>query len=143
MKPCKGAPGKAGRHLRRAMAATVVMALAGCAATTATPEQQVATLAHQRWQHLVGGEWQKAYNMLTPAYRQLHDLRHYQSGFSGAVQWKRAEVATVACEPERCEARIELTTASPFARRPGETISTFFTETWLLEEGRWYYHEKP
>lgn len=143
MKPCKGTPGKAGRHLRQAMAATALMALAGCAVTTATPEQQVTALANQRWQHLVGGEWQKAYNMLTPAYRQLHDLRQYQSGFSGAVQWRRAEVATVACEPERCEARIELTVASPFPRRPGETISTFFTETWLREEGRWYYYEKP
>lgn len=143
MKPSKSARCKAGGRFGLATAAAALVVLAGCATAPAAPEQQVAGLAGQRWQHLIGGEWQKAYDMLSPAYRQLHDLRQYQSGFSGAVQWRRADVASVACEPERCEVRIELTVASPFARRPGETISTFFTETWLQEEGRWYYYEKP
>lgn len=126
--------------------AAAMAALAGCATTattTSAPEQQVSQLASQRWGHLIDGQWQKAYDMLTPAYRSLHDLREYQSQFKGAVQWRRAEVANTTCEAEKCEVRIELTVASPFGRGKGDTISTFFTETWLNEGGRWYYYEKP
>lgn len=120
-----------------------VAALSGCATTATPPEQQTSQLASQRWGYLIDGQWQKAYDMLTPAYRNLHDLREYQSQFKGAVQWKRAEVANATCEAEKCEVRIELTVASPFGRGKGDTISTFFTETWLNEGGRWYYYEKP
>lgn len=124
------------------LAATALLA-AGCATTADAPDQQVSRLANQRWGYLIDGQWQKAYDMLTPGYRNLHDLREYQSQFKGAVQWRRAEVAQATCEAEKCDVRIELTVASPFARGKGDTISTFFTETWLKEDGRWYYYEKP
>ncbi len=123
--------------------AAATLALAGCASTLNTPEAQVAQLANQRWGHLIAGDWQKAYDMLTPGYRNLHDVREYQAQFKGAVQWKKAEVASTTCEPEKCEVRIGLTVASPFGRGKGDTISTFFNETWLKEGDRWYYYEKP
>ncbi|PVY91776.1 hypothetical protein C8C95_2634 [Acidovorax sp. 99] len=131
------------RHTGAAVLVVAMVALSGCATTAMTPEQQTSQLASQRWGYLIDGQWQKAYDMLTPAYRSLHDLREYQSQFKGAVQWKRAEVASTTCEAEKCEVRIELTVASPFGRGKGDTISTFFTETWLNEGGRWYYYEKP
>lgn len=136
----------AGRAALAAVLAAAALAATGCASmggTGATPEAQVAQLANQRWAHLIAGDWQKAYNMLTPGYRNLHDLREYQAQFKGAVNWKKAEVASTTCEPEKCEVRIELTVVSPFARGKGDTISTFFNETWLKEGDRWYYYEKP
>lgn len=131
------------RHTGAVALVAAMVALSGCATTVMTPEQQTSQLASQRWGYLIDGRWQKAYDMLTPAYRNLHDLREYQSQFKGAVQWRRAEVASTTCEAEKCEVRIELTVASPFGRGKGDTISTFFTETWLNEGGRWYYYEKP
>jgi hypothetical protein len=135
-----------GRLALAVVLAAAALASTGCASmggAGATPEAQVAQLADQRWGHLIAGDWQKAYNMLTPGYRNLHDLREYQGQFKGAVQWKKAEVATTTCEPEKCEVRIELTVASPFGRGKADTISTFFNETWLKEGDRWYYYEKP
>lgn len=137
--------------LRRLVLASAVAAAAlagaGCASTgtaaSQAPEAHVAQLANQRWSHLIAGEWKKAYDMITPGYRSLHDLREYQSQFKGAVHWKKAEVATTACESDKCEVRIKLTVASPFGRGKADTISTFFNETWLKEGGRWYYYEKP
>ncbi|MFY3382638.1 hypothetical protein [Paracidovorax sp. MALMAid1276] len=126
-----------------ATAALAAMLLAGCATTAATPEAQVTQLANQRWVHLVAGDWAKAYAMLTPSYRKLHDVKDYQSQFKGAVQWRKAEVASATCEAEKCDVRVELTVTSPFGRGKGDTISTFFNETWLKEDGRWYYYEKP
>lgn len=125
-----------------ALVATALL-VAGCATTVGAADQQVSKLANQRWGHLIEGQWQKAYDMLTPGYRNLHDLREFQSQFKGAVQWRRAEVAQATCEAEKCDVRIELTVASPFGRGKGDTITTFFTETWLKEGGRWYYYEKP
>lgn len=125
-----------------ALVAAALLA-AGCATTEGAADQQVSKLANQRWGYLIEGQWQKAYDMLTPGYRNLHDLREFQSQFKGAVQWRRAEVAQASCEAEKCDVRIELTVASPFGRGKGDTISTFFTETWLKEGGRWYYYEKP
>ena len=133
--------GHARKWFIAAVAASLV--LAGCAATNATPEQVVAQRASERWVHNINGDWKSSYEMLTPAYRQLHSQREYQSQFKGAVNWVRAEVANVTCEPEKCEVRMALTVTSPLARGKGDTITTFFNETWLNEGGRWYYYEKP
>lgn len=128
---------------RCAAVLAAVLALAGCATAVATPEAQVARLAHERWAHKINGDWKSAYEMLTPAYRQLHSQREYQSQFKGAVNWQRAEVASTSCEPQKCEVRIGLTVTFPLARGKGDTIHTFFNETWLNEGGHWYYYEKP
>lgn len=125
--------------------ALALVALYGCASTTptGTPEQVVAQLAQQRWAHLIDGRWADAYAMLTPAYRALHAQREYQGTFKGAVTWKSTKVLDTACEPEKCEVRMELTISNPMARRADDTISTNFTETWLQDGGRWYHYEKP
>lgn len=128
---------------RCAAVLAAVLALAGCATAVATPEEQVTRLAQERWAHKINGDWKSAYAMLTPAYRQLHDQREYQSQFKGGVNWLRAEVASTTCEPQKCEVRIGLTVTSPLARGKVDTITTFFNETWLNEGGRWYYYEKP
>lgn len=128
---------------RCAAVLAAVLALAGCATAVATPEEQVTRLAQERWAHKINGDWKSAYEMLTPAYRQLHSQREYQAQFKGAVNWQRAEVASTSCEPQKCEVRIALTVTSPLARGKGDTIHTFFNETWLNEGGHWYYYEKP
>ncbi|GAA4418993.1 hypothetical protein [Acidovorax lacteus] len=125
-------------------AAAVLAAAAGCATTSANPEEHVTRLAEQRWAHLIDGRWQQAYDMLTPAYRKLHDLAEYRGTFKGGgVQWKGAKVVRSECEADKCELRLEITVLNPLGRRPGDTISTHVTEQWLKEGARWYYYEKP
>ena len=131
--------------LAAGLAVTALLTLAGCTSSPppSTPEQVVAQLAQQRWDHLIEGRWSDAYAMLTPGYRSLHTQREYQGSFKGATTWQSTKVNGIACEPERCEVRIELTIKNPMARRANDTFSTNFTETWLQEGGRWYHYEKP
>lgn len=132
---------------RLACAAAVLGAvtLQGCATggSTVPPELQVTRKANERWKDLVAGEWSRAYAKLVPSYRELHDLTEYKKTFKGDVKWVGAEVASTTCEPEKCNVRVKLTVELPMARRPGETLSTYIDETWLHDQGNWYYYQAP
>ena len=76
---------------RRAMLAAAVVAaasMAGCASlSTKTPEQEVAELAQQRWDLLVNGDFDKAYQFTQPGYRALASVDDYKKRFGGAGRW--------------------------------------------------------
>lgn len=117
---------------------------AGCATVSnLPPEQEVTQLANQRWAMLVQGDWSSAYKQLVPSYREVRDLRQYRNGFAGSVRWVRGEVVSAQCEVDKCQLRVKLTTEVPLARRPGDTLDTYFDETWLNVAGRWYYYQAP
>lgn len=117
--------------------------LSGCAPLVSeAPEARVETAVNERWAHLVEGRWAEAYAMLSPAYRALYTQRDYQNTFRGAVRWKRAKAVNVACEPEKCEVRVELVVTSPLARRDDDTLTTYISESWILDGGKWYFVEK-
>ena len=127
-----------------AVAASGCAGIASQVAGPASPEEKVAELANARWAHLIDDRWDQAYAMLTPAYRALHSSKEYQKSFGARpVTWKKATVASVMCEAEKCEAKVELEVVAPLARGKAATISTFIAETWLLEAGSWYHYEKP
>ena len=132
---------------RRAMLAAAVVAaasMAGCASlSTKTTEQEVAELAQQRWDLLVNGDFDKAYQFTQPGYRALASVDDYKKRFGGAGRWKAAKVLGATCEADRCSVRIHLTTIN---RVPGFTrslpeLSTHFDEVWLRDEGRWWYYQ--
>ena len=132
------------RHLAAAVCLGCAVLVQGCAtAPVATPEQAVTHRANQRWRHMLAGDWDKAYAMLTPAYRALHTRAEYQKNFSGAVAWRNAEVVAAACEADVCKLRVTITIATPLARRANDTITTTADETWLQDGGNWYHYEKP
>lgn len=126
--------------------ACLAVLLAGCGVATvpqaASPEQEVARLAQVRWGHLLAHDWAKAYDMLAPGYRKLHPLSEYEASFKGGLLWVGAKVATAVCEPESCDVRVEIQIKNPQARRENDTITTYISEKWLYEDGRWYHYEK-
>lgn len=120
------------------------LGLAGCASLEKGPPEQVVTkLANERWKFLVAEDWNKAYELLVPSYRSLHSLNEYRNSFARSVRWVGGEVVAANCEAVKCTLRVQITTLLPLARRPGETISTNVDETWLLEDGKWYYYQAP
>lgn len=122
---------------------TGFVTLSGCAPlVSVSPEASVKAAVNERWAHLAEGRWAEAYAMLSPAYRALYTQRDYQNTFRGPVRLKSAKAVDVACEPDRCEARVELVVTSPLARREDDTLTTYITESWLLDGGRWYFVEK-
>ena len=115
----------------------------GCAVVTPpTPEAAVKELATQRWKALLAGDMAKAYEYTAPSYRAVSTIDMYKSQFGGAVNWVGAEVVSVACEVEKCTPVVRIEVKHLLGAKFGNTISTHVDETWLLEDGRWWFFQK-
>ena len=129
-------------------ASVVVFALlAGCGAQTrdARPaEQIVAERAEQRWSLLIEGEFGQAYQYLSPGARELESESQYWRRLSQRrVQWVSAEVVSVDCEDNLCEANIrvgyEIARALPGV--PRMQAHNRVLERWVFRDGVWYHAE--
>lgn len=115
--------------------------LVGCAALPATtPEDLVSQRAKARWEALLAGDIDGAYTYLAPSYRAVRDLKQYRATISGAVQWKAVEVVGVSCKQEACTARVRIDFVFPAA--PG-VYKSHYDEQWVVEDGSWWFYQKP
>ena len=130
---------------RTALASLVVagaLALAGCAALQPkTPEQVVAERVEQRWAALIKGDFEKAWTYTQPAYRDIVKQADYRKRFSGAGQWRGVQVHEVNCEAERCQVRIRLTSRITIPPVRNQDVTGALEETWVRDEGRWWYYQ--
>ena len=134
------------RNLAKAVlgGALALLMLASCATlSSGTPEEQVKARAEQRWATLIKGDFDGAYAFTQPSYRALVSKDEYKKRFGSGGQWKEAQVHSVQCEAERCTVRIRLTTLNmvPQFSRTLPTITGFFDETWVRDEGQWWYYQ--
>lgn len=126
------------------VAATLVVG--GCAAVATGPEDQVKALATQRWKYLVEGDFDKAYEMATPGFRQIRTLRDYRIRKSSVpVKWLAAEVLRVECtpvgSPTKCVVRVKIDSTPVVPTGFKGVMSSGINETWLFEDGRWWVYE--
>lgn len=129
-----------------ALLAGLVATLSGCATMGSKPEDQVKALANQRWQYLVAGDFDKAYEMAAPGFRKIRPLRDYRVRKSAVpVKWLAAEVLRVSCtpteQPTKCLVRIKLDSEAMVPGAPKGVLSSGIDETWLFEDGRWWMFE--
>jgi hypothetical protein len=124
----------------RAIAASLVLgAVVGCATVApATPEASVNSRANERWAHLVKGDIDAAYKLMSPAYRAVTTVNAFRATFGSAVQWKAAESTKVTCEADKCIALIKIE-AKPIAGRSNLPLITYFEETWIREGSQWWF----
>lgn len=124
----------------------LVAGMAGCASLVSKSEDQVKDLASQRWQHLIAGDFDKAYEMATPGFRKLRTLRDYRVRKATVpVKWLGAEVLRVECTPvetpTKCAVRIKLDSQPVVPTGFKGVLSAGIDETWLFEDGRWWMFE--
>lgn len=120
-----------------------LLALSACSALApASPEQIVTQRASARWQALIAGDLQKAYTYTTPSYRALTSFERYSAGLGSVATWTGAEVLRVECETEKCTAVVKVQARTMLAKPFNATISTGVDETWLLENGQWWLHQR-
>lgn len=123
----------------------VALIMQGCATKVMTPEASVAVRASERWSLLIGGDFDKAYEYLSPSSRAVLSLDRYKAEFAGAVIWVSGTVVSVKCESEKCDARIRLEAKPVLGPRLGANmgnIVTYFDEPWLQESGQWWFFQK-
>ncbi len=126
------------------IASIAIAALAGCAAvgTPKTPEETVRQLATQRWQALLAGDFEKAYEFAVPSYRQLKTSAYYRTKRLGTpVKWISVEVINAQCEALKCEVRIKLESKPIVPINIQGNMVGGLDETWVFEQGRWWMFE--
>ena len=131
---------------RLAVTAACVLSLlaTGCANMRPAPEETVRKLATQRWQALLAGKFDQAYEFATPGFRKLRSVDSYRTNRSAVpVKWVSAEVLRANCEPTRCTVTVKVLSEP---RMPGfrklSTLESGVDEVWVLEDGQWWIFEK-
>ncbi len=127
----------------RSLALVLGVVLAGCAAMpgTASKEDIVRQRAAERANAFAKADYAAAYALLTPSYRRARDQDAYRRSLGSGAAWEKAEVATVACEEQRCKVGVKVSVKPLIAGRFNDTITVQFEETWLLEDGNWWLHQ--
>lgn len=118
--------------------------LAGCASTftSATPEDIVGKRAQQRVDLVLERKYDQAYEYLAPSYRTLNNVESYRGRFGDGAKLIEPKVANVECSTEeRCVVTVKLKILV-VARGFGQPIDSNMTETWLKEDGQWWYYQR-
>ena len=107
-----------------------------------SPEEAIRERAAERWSYLIKGDMRKAYEMSSPSTRAVLSFEQYRGRFGGAVTWRSTEIASVACEADKCVANVHILAEPLLGTKFGNTLSTYVDETWLLEDGQWWFFQK-
>lgn len=119
------------------------LVLAGCSSwNTLAHEDRLAQRAQARWDALVEGDFERAYEYETPGYRQVYSLQTFKNRFGHNVRWQNAKVRAVTPDGDVAEVRVLLSYKS--LNLEGRLIEGErpVWERWLLVDGEWWYSER-
>lgn len=123
----------------------LLAALVGACSSAKTPEELVQARATQRWNHLLANEFEKAYTFLPPSSRAVVSEQAFINSFArdGSVKWQSANFTSVECpDEERCLARFRVETKINMPGFKGQVVETTVEETWLKEDGQWWFFRR-
>jgi hypothetical protein len=98
--------------------------------------------AEQRWQLLIDGKPELAYDYLSPGYKQTRGRDEYaEITRNKPVKWVGVDFQDQDCDGEVCKVRLMITyTLDMPVQMVGKVESVdFVTENWLWIDGAWYY----
>ena len=130
-----------------ATAAFAAALLAGCAAgpsAGAGKGENASVLrerATERWNLLIAHKADKAWDYLSPGYRQTKPRDAYaQEMNSRGVRWSKVTYGSQECEPDACKVHLFVDYKLDMGGLAGTVESSApLTETWVKVDGRWYY----
>ena len=92
--------------------------------------------AISRWQALIGNDIPRAYAFLSPATREVVSLEQYSAKVARG-SFRAAQINSVECQAELCKVEVRLT----YDRARMKGIETPIEETWIIEQGQfWYFY---
>ena len=116
--------------------------LAGCATAVkpANPDEAaVKVRATARWDALAKRDFQAAYQFLPSSYRATNTADDYRSRFGSAVVWLGAEPVSADCGPQRCTVMMDVEARMVTRGVAGQDFKHGVEETWVKEDGQWWY----
>ena len=126
----------------RFVAVFALVTLAGCAITRKDEDPSVLKeKSVQRWDLLIAHQADKAYDLLSPGYRQTKDRASYAQEMSARpVRWSKVHYTSQECEADVCKVHLTVDYALNMGGPAGEVkSSSFLVETWVKSDGKWWY----
>jgi hypothetical protein len=133
----------------------VTLALAGAplAAAAEAPADKAAPVkldpkspegrAVARWQLIIDGKAQKAWDYLSPGVRSARPRDQWAKEVSERpVHWESVQFKDKACDSdEACLVRLQVQYTAPLQGAPGGMLSSpsFLTERWIKVKRQWYF----
>ena len=116
---------------------TIGMLLAGSLLAGCSPAESVLTeYAANRWNALIQGKSEQAYEYYTDAFKATTPLETFKRKTHGTGLWSKAQVQKVQCETsgKRCKVDVEVTVAMKMRglSKPLES-SDIVQETWIKD----------
>lgn len=127
-------------RLKTGLGLLAVLFLAAC--QPASEPDPAHVRAQARWDHLIAGEYAKAWEYFTPGYRETSPVEQYVASIQQRpVKWEEAEVLSSECEDSRCDVVVEIGYSVPGARAGLDTVqpSRPVRETWIFSDGQWWH----
>lgn len=125
---------------------TTVLAVSACAAMQPkTDEERVLALAEQRQAALLEHDFKKAYQYMSPGYRQLNNLDQFSSKHLGVYNWDSSEVLNATCEEDVCTVNVDILFDMGTVRNTGGAEPEKFLiprtnrETWVKLNNKWWF----
>jgi hypothetical protein len=138
--------------IRIGFAAGLALLLAACASGGATKSSAsakaaagvaVETRAAQRWQHLIEGRTDAAYEYLTPGARSTKTREEWAKEMAQRpIKWTKADYLDKACDSDdACLVRLQIEYKAPLQGAPGGLMAApgILTERWIRIDGIWYF----
>ena len=133
-------------YLAKTGIALALLALAGCGAVKKDEDASVIKeRAVQRWNFLIQHQAEKAYDLLSPGYRQTKDRESYAKEMNARpVRWDKIAFASQQCETDSCKVHLSVDYDLALGGPVGTVKSTApVEETWIRVDGHWYYLPNP
>lgn len=134
--------------IRIAVAALALLLLGACAGPARlTPEQEssVVQRAEARWLALSAREFSRAYDYLSPAYREVFSREMYVERFSYMVEWQLTSVELLNYDADAAVASVAVRVMSRPVKQTSAAseaigaVPTRIVEQWILQDGAWWF----
>jgi len=127
------------RHACRVAATVLLLGLAACATTPATPEAKQAAVtkrATAKWDAMIKDDMEAVYGYMSPASRQVVTLDRFKANIRRG-SFREAKVDRVTCEGDACQVRMLVT----YDHQHMKGIITPLTESWVFDRGEaWFVY---
>jgi hypothetical protein len=121
--------------------AVSVFLLSACA-TTGSGEGAVATRSEARWNAIIAGDFNTAYQYYTPGYRSSHTPGDFEISMRlRKVQVREVKYLDKNCDDSACTVKLQVQyhIASPVPGLDTWESNTTLEEKWIKTQGQWWY----
>lgn len=103
--------------------------------------QEVEARVSKRWEALIQKDYTASYQYLAKSYRDVISNDEYVKTINPRIIWKKFDIMRARCEDEVCKVNVEVSYRIPpmFGIPKGTGATENVKETWLYQEGEWFY----